>query len=216
MPDFMDTYHNEDEQVAAIKKWWQQNAKSVLLGLALGIGLVVGWQAWQTHHLNQGMAASAAFAQLQKTLEAEQAEPIITAAEQVIENYPSTVYAVLAARHAAKHAYQQGNKEAARTYLERALQATDDTVLQTLIRVQLAALLIDLQQWAAAETALQLAADDDIFAAEVAALRGDLAYQQGDTATAYTAYQEAATLGASGLLDLKLAELRPAVEQGVE
>ena len=207
----MDTYNNDDEQVAAIKKWWQQNGKSVVLGITVGVGLIVGWQAWQTHQLNAGIAASAAFAQVQTAVEAQQAEPIITVAEQLIAEHPNTVYAVLAGRQAAKQAYQQGDKAAARVYLKNALQAAEDPTIQTAVRVQLATLLIDLQQWSEAETLLQ-ADVDEAFAAEVATLRGDVAYHQGDTAAAYTAYQQAAALGGSGLLDLKIAALQPATE----
>lgn len=207
----MDTYNNDDEQVAAIKKWWQQNATSVVLGITVGVGLIVGWQAWQTHQRNAGMAASAAFAQVQSAVESKQAEPIIEAAERVIEQHPDTVYAVLAGRQAAKQAYQQGDKAAARVYLENALQAADHPTLQAAVRLQLAEVLIDLQQWQAADAVLD-AEVDDAFAAEAAALRGDLAFHQGDTAAAYAAYQQAATLGGSPLLDMKIAALQPATD----
>ena len=207
----MDIYNNDDEQVAAIKRWWQQNAKSVVLGISVGVGLIVGWQAWQTHQRNAGIAASAAFAQVQSAVADRQAAPIISAAEHVIEHHPGSVYAVLAGRQAAKQAYLQGDKAAARTYLENALQAADHPSVQAAVRLQLATVLLDLQAWQAADAVLD-AEVDDAFAAEFATLRGDLAFHQGDAEAAYAAYQQAATLGGNAFLDMKIAALQPASE----
>jgi len=207
----LNSYNNEDEQVAAIKKWWQQNAKSVLLGGALGISLIVGWQIWQSHQLSTGMAAATAFAAVQQA----ETAAVIEVAEQMMQQYPGTIYAALAARQAAKQAYQQGDKATARTYLERALQEVENSTLQTMISLQLARLLVDLQEWQAAETTLQGVAEPEAYATEIAMLRGDLAYHQGYMTTAYTAYQKASAEGSEGLLALKIAELGPPVANEV-
>lgn len=207
----LESYNNEDEQVAAIKKWWQQNAKSVLLGGTLGISLIIGWQLWQSHQLSTGMAAATAFAAVQQA----ETATVIDVAEQMMQQYPGTIYAALAARQAAKQVYQQGDKAAARAYLERALQEVENSTLQTMISLQLAGLLVDLQEWQAAETTLQGVAEPEAYATEIAMLRGDLAYHQGDMAAAYTAYQTASAEGSEGLLALKIAELAPPVANEV-
>ncbi|MEM6406100.1 MAG: tetratricopeptide repeat protein [Pseudomonadota bacterium] len=209
----MATYHNETEQLAAIKQWWDKNAKSVIVGVATGVGLLFGWQAWQTHQLNQGMAASDQYAELQKVLKAEpeQTASITAGADQLLQDYPGTVYAVLAGRQAAKAAYQQGDKANARSYLERALaSAADYPVMEQAIRVQLVELLIDLRAWQDAEQVLQ-AASEASFTAQIAALRGDLAYHQGNLAAARAAYQQAADQQSEPdpLLTLKLSDLGP-------
>ena len=33
----MDIYQTEDEQVEALKKWWEENGKSVIFGLCIGV-----------------------------------------------------------------------------------------------------------------------------------------------------------------------------------
>ena len=34
-------YENEDQQVEALKKWWQENWKALVAGLGLGVGAIV-------------------------------------------------------------------------------------------------------------------------------------------------------------------------------
>lgn len=206
----MANYNNEAEQAAAIKQWWQKNAKPVITGVVVGVGLLTGWQFWQTHQLNQGMAASDRFVELQKVVEAGQVASIVADAEQLLQDYPATVYAVLAARQVAKAMYQQGDKAGARSWLERALASADDVpVMQQAIRMQLAELLIDLQAWQDAEHVLQAAATEETFAAQMAELRGDLAYHQGDLSAARAAYQQAADQSREPdtLLTLKISNL---------
>ncbi len=210
----MATYHNDADQIAAIRQWWQKNARPVIIGVMVGVGLLVGWQAWQSHQLHQGMAASDQFAALQQVVEAGEMTAITAGADQILQDYPGTVYAVLAARQAARAMYQQGDKAGARSWLERALTTAGEPVLQQAIRVQLTELLIELQAWQAAEQVLQ-AADEASFVAQLAELRGDLAYHQGDLAAARIAYQQAVSHSReqNPLLTLKASELGPEPQQ---
>jgi predicted negative regulator of RcsB-dependent stress response len=58
------TSRTEEEELAAIKEWWQRNGKPLLVGGALALVGVFGWQAWQNHQANQSYAASALYQQL--------------------------------------------------------------------------------------------------------------------------------------------------------
>ncbi|HAW23266.1 MAG TPA: GTP-binding protein, partial [Pseudomonas sp.] len=51
------TSGTEEEQLAQIKEWWQRNGKPLLMGGALALVLVFGWQFWQKHQLNQSQSA---------------------------------------------------------------------------------------------------------------------------------------------------------------
>ncbi len=42
----MDPYQSEQEQLEQLKKWWKENGKILLLGLALGISAVLVWHLW--------------------------------------------------------------------------------------------------------------------------------------------------------------------------
>ena len=52
----MDIYTTEEEQVEAIKKWWKENAKSVIGGVIIGLAVIYGgktWLAQQNVHVEQ-------------------------------------------------------------------------------------------------------------------------------------------------------------------
>ena len=42
----MELYDTEEQQVEAIKDWWKENGKSVILGAVIGLGLF-GWRYYQ-------------------------------------------------------------------------------------------------------------------------------------------------------------------------
>ena len=42
----MNEFVTDDEQVERIKKWWADNGSSVIAGLVIGIGGLLGWRYW--------------------------------------------------------------------------------------------------------------------------------------------------------------------------
>ena len=43
----MEDYRTEEEQIEALKRWWSENGKSIVIGIALAGASVFGWRAWQ-------------------------------------------------------------------------------------------------------------------------------------------------------------------------
>ena len=54
----MNEYVTDDEQVERIKKWWSDNGSSVVAGLVIGIGGLMGWRYWVDYKDNQAAEAS--------------------------------------------------------------------------------------------------------------------------------------------------------------
>ena len=54
----MDVYRTEEEQVAAIQKWWQQNGKAVLVAVVLAVASYAGWVWYKRTQLEASYAAS--------------------------------------------------------------------------------------------------------------------------------------------------------------
>ncbi len=44
----MSEMRTEEEQVEALKDWWKENGRSLLLGVALALAIVFGWKGWET------------------------------------------------------------------------------------------------------------------------------------------------------------------------
>ena len=43
----MELYDSEEQQVEAIKDWWKENGKAVVLGVVVGLGGLFGWRYYQ-------------------------------------------------------------------------------------------------------------------------------------------------------------------------
>ena len=53
----MDVYNTEEEQVEAIKKWWNENGKSIITGIIIGVIAIFGWRSYENHTAMQAKAA---------------------------------------------------------------------------------------------------------------------------------------------------------------
>ena len=57
----MDNYETEEQQVEAIKKWWGENYKMVIIVAVLGLGSIVGVQQWKHHKVVKAQTASVSY-----------------------------------------------------------------------------------------------------------------------------------------------------------
>ena len=54
----------EEEQIAALKKWWSDNGKSLLIGIGVALAIVFGWKAYQNNLIQTKAEASSLYQQL--------------------------------------------------------------------------------------------------------------------------------------------------------
>lgn len=70
----MDVYTTEEQQVEAIKKWWRDNGKAVVLGAVIGLGGLYGWRYYQAELETSREQASAQYTQVVNALAAGDAQ----------------------------------------------------------------------------------------------------------------------------------------------
>ena len=221
-----ESYRTEDEQIEELKKWWRENGRSVLLGIALAVGAVFGWQYWQDQRETRNSTASATFQNLvAAATELEQGEPtpeqLATArylANTLKEDFQGTGYDQAAALYNAKFAVDAGDLEAAAEELKWVLAQEPEPELRRqavlrLARVQYAS--GDYEQAVATLDGL----DPGTYASAWAELRGDIRLAQGEREQALAEYRRASELAAElefpindPLLRMKLQDLQTAVE----
>ena len=206
----MDPYVSENEQLEAIKNWWKANGGAIVTGIAIGLVVVLGWQYWNSHQVSQAEQASLRYDRLSQALERADNDQARRQAQALLEEYPSSIYAVLAALQLAGQAAQQGATADARARLEWVIDHTDQAELKTIARLRLARVLLAEGRYDDAEAQLK-GIDDPSFIAEVEELKGDLYLARNEPDKARTAYQTALTTGRGGaLVQLKLDNLPPA------
>lgn len=203
-------YKDEDEQVAAVKQWWDENGKFVIGAIVLAIAGNFGWTAYQDNKAATEALQSDAF---QKVIEASQGDDLdvlLAAASNVQTSNPGSEYAQLATLFAAKALVEKGELEQAAAQLQGVLNSVAiDQPTGAEARLRLAGLKLAMNQTA---DALSLASQSYPAAYQARALevQGDALLAQGDRAGAKAAYQQAQNADggdALPLLTYKLNEL---------
>ncbi len=178
----------EQEQLAAIKSWWGQYGKLVMVTVVAGLLVVGGIRGWQYYLNSQATSAVALFAQLQGAERASDHKKVRDIAAQIVDHYGSTPYAALAALAAAKSDFDTGDLPAAKTRLQWTMDNAKEDELRDLARLRLARVLIDEKK---PDEALKLleTKHGDSFTGLYADVKGNVLLAQGKRQEARAAYQ---------------------------
>lgn len=208
------TSRTEEEELAAIKEWWQRNGKPLLAGGALALAGVLGWQLWQDRQINQSQAASALYQQLVDISLNGAGEPDAAKVSELTgrlnKDFAGSHYAQYASLLVAKVAVDNGRLDEAAGELRKVLDKPVDATLGEVARQRLARVLAAQDK---AEEALGLLAGEaaPAFVAGREELRGDLLVRLGRGAEARSAYEKARAAlpqeAGLGTLQIKLDDL---------
>ncbi|MCJ2378403.1 YfgM family protein [Vibrio sp. ZSDZ34] len=202
----MELYDSEEQQVEAIKDWWKENGKAVILGAVVGLGGLFGWRYYQDSVIEARETASEQYTQAIEAMATKGLEAS-SEVQAFINSDSSSEYTVLAALQLAKAQVEAGEFGQALEQLQWAQTKTKDPALTPLITFRIARLMTEQGDIEAANTELSKISDAS-WAGRVAEMRGDIALSQGDKDAAYSAYSEAQqATDASQTLQLKLDDL---------
>ena len=180
----------EQEQIDAIKGWWNENGKWLLLLVVVLVGGFAAVRGWQSYQNNQTSGASILYAELEQQISSKDPKRINDAAAAVMDKFSATPYAPRAALLAAQVNIQVADLARAKTQLQWVIDQADESGLKHVARLKLASVLLDEKKYA---DALQLlsASADGAFESLYADLKGDVLSAQGKQDEARTAYQKA-------------------------
>jgi len=214
----VEIYESEQDQVEALKKWWKENGRSVIAGLVIGLGGVVGWRSWVSYHETQAVKGSTSYEQLVELVSTNQSAAAEQHGKRLMEEFPSSTYAALGALLLAKVDLEQGKGEEAKQHLRWVMDQADLPELRQVARLRLARLLL---ADAALDEALSLVSGEAAtgFEAAYQEARGDILVAKGDLEGARTAFRRAlASLAATSanrqLVQMKLDNLGRGQSQG--
>ncbi len=216
----MADYQTEEEQIELIKKWWRENGRSTVVGVAIALVGFFGWTQWQSYQAKQTEAASDLFQQMLTATESVDGAKKVTAlAEQLRKEYPHSVYAVFAGLRLAKDAVAANNLASAAQFLQWVQQQNADNSLKPLVSVRLAQVQYAQNEGDKALASLNaITSKNTAWEGETAELRGDIFVSQGKTEDARNSYQDAKQVfDVSGnrarvsSLEIKLSTLPPVV-----
>lgn len=218
----MATYETDEEQIEAIKRWWNENGNSLLIGIALVAVGVFGWRQWQSSQQAGAEEASRLYQQVltigaadpTQALSEEDFSTARFSAEQLRDEHADSIYARYAALFMAKLYADAGELDNAARELSWIIdnpdlglfQPADEALLLT-ARLRLARVLIAQGE---PRRALDLltAVEPGAFAARYAEVEGDAWMALGERDNARAAYERAVANGSGNpLVELKLRDL---------
>lgn len=208
----MDDLLSEKEQLEQMRAWWSEYGRYVIAGVVIAVGLLVGFNQYQSSKLEAQLEASALF----ETLAVHVADGAIEDAEAVADdlanNYANTSYAAQSKLAMARLYMDRNRDQDAVDVLNELLALRGHDELKHVGRLRLARIL--LYQDKAGEVVELLAANQlAAFAGLTNELLGDAHAALGEVDAAGDAYRKALTDPSPepvinrGLVEMKLADL---------
>ncbi|MFS1563079.1 MAG: YfgM family protein [Candidatus Arsenophonus phytopathogenicus] len=183
----MEVYTTENEQVDAIKRFFVNNGKALVIGLAVGVGAIIGWNYWQAHQANRLQESAQAFEQISSQLQTGSKQAL--AAGEQFANETKNMYGVLTNIELAKIAVEKSDIAGAEKALLKALAVAKLDDLKDLINVRLARVQLALNKTDQALITLTQVQDKG-WSRIVEDIRGDVLLKKGDVAGARAAYSK--------------------------
>lgn len=186
----VEIYESEQEQIDALKAWWSDNATSVIAGVVIGVGGLVGWQGWQNHNQGRQEAASTQYMQIMEHIEQSAFGAIPGLADGVVGEFEETHYASLSQLAAARAHVEAKELAAAATRLQWVVDNGSTDNFELIARLRLASLQLAQGEVDKAKATLDVKFPDS-YSARLNELLGDISVAAGDSTTARVAYDKA-------------------------
>jgi predicted negative regulator of RcsB-dependent stress response len=188
----------EQERLAELKAWWEDNRLYVLAAAVAAIVAFIGYHVWKSWSASQAEDAALMFKPVAEAVKpgpdpakpkdpAASAKEIGDAAKPLIDKHPGSFYASEAALIAAKAAFEAANLPEARKQLEWVMNNGVDEH-RGVARMRLAGVLLEDKKYDEALKVLD-GNKDEGFVALAADLRGDVMLAQGRLDEARAAYK---------------------------
>jgi predicted negative regulator of RcsB-dependent stress response len=196
----MSTYDlEEQEQLAALKAWWKERGGAILLGATLVLAAIAAWNGWMWYQRSQAAQAAVLYDTLQKAVRASDLKTTRETAGAILENFPRSAYAPLAALLSAKVQFQAGDLKTARAQLQWVIEHAKSDEVRAIATLRLASVLLDDNEPDAALKILE-AKPHSGFEALYASQRGDILAAQKKRSEARAAYKVALEKAGGGPL----------------
>ncbi|PJD93962.1 MAG: hypothetical protein CK424_00970 [Legionella sp.] len=209
----------ETEQIELLKKWWKRYHNIVIVTLSIILLAASGAKYWHWHRQTVSEQASNAYEHLMVAFSNQDFKSARSYTNQLMTQYPGTVYADTAQLIQAKLDVTSGHYAKARVVLHKVATHSKFKVLVDIARLRLARVLAYEKSY---DTALHELAQitDANYEALRAELRGDIYYAMGKLEQAQSDYQTAKKdMEKSGIinpfLDMKQHELLAAIHSSV-
>jgi predicted negative regulator of RcsB-dependent stress response len=210
--------YDKYEQSELVQKWLRENGVSIIVGIAIGLVGIFGWQQWRKHQAGNEAEASQLYQQVQIAQASGKTDAAAQLTDQLMKDYAKSPFAVFAVSDRAKQQVEAKQFDKAEASLEWAESHATEPVLKSLTQLRKAQVEMASDNGKAALATLDKIPADS-YQGLVQELRGDVLVKLGRPDEARKAYQAAmSALGEEapqrGALQMKIDDLAVAGKQG--
>jgi predicted negative regulator of RcsB-dependent stress response len=208
----VEVYQTEEQQVEAIKGYWEENGNMIVAGIVLGFAGFIGFNLYKDSKLEDELAVSDSYQALVEDNVKNKAAFNENAAKFINEN-TGTSYASLTSLALAKEAAINKDWQGAQEQLKSAIESAPSDGIKAIASLRLARLQVQLEQYEEALSTLSKPLPES-FKAAIEEIKGDTYLLQDKKELARNAYQSAIAsdgLASSPNLQMKLDDLATAV-----
>ncbi|HET7203108.1 MAG TPA: tetratricopeptide repeat protein [Steroidobacteraceae bacterium] len=202
---------SDNEREEQLRRWWSENWLWIVGGIALGLGLLAGWQYWQKSRLQAAEQDEAAYLAVLDSLSQNQPDAAIKKADELRGLHPKSPYADQSDLALARSLVDARKYDDAARRLRAVVQSSRDPELRLVATTRLARVLAEQGKHDDALALLDVG-KAGAFAPVFHEVRGDVLAAKGDVAGARQAYDAAlAGSGAPGdgaAIDTQYVELK--------
>ena len=210
--------YDDYEQSELVQKWLRQNGVSIVVGIAIGLIGIFGWQQWRNHQATNRAEAAQLYQQIQSAEAVGNNATADQLTDRLQNEFTKSAYAVFATSERARRQVTANQLDKAAGSLAWALAHAEDPALKALTQVRVAQ--VQFAQGKAKEalgTLDQLG--DKQYQGLSQELRGDVLVNLGRVDEARKAYQSALSALSEDApqrssLQLKIDDLAAAGKQG--
>jgi FimV-like protein len=207
----VEEYLSEKEQWEAVKSWLRENGLWIIAGVAVGAGLLGGWNWYHSHADEVGGHASAKYNQVLDAFAKGDRTQAFVLVGELERDYPSSPYVDQVKLSVARAYVESGDLDKAARELQDVTEHSKDAELATLAKLRLARVQIAQKKVDDALTTLN-GVQPGAFAPRFHEVRGDAYFAKGDKANALKEYLSAKVSDLDRAsdnpgLDLKISDL---------
>ena len=179
----------EQERIAELKAWWEDNRWYVLGAVVAAIIGFAGWEGWKAWQQRRADEAASLYRPVSEAAKSNDPKKIADAAKPLFDRHPGSFQASSTALMLAKAAFEKNDLAESEKQLRWVLANGVDEH-RSIARVRLAAVLLEEKKF---DDALKVLDEnkDPAFAALIADARGDVMLAQGRIDEARASYKAA-------------------------
>lgn len=208
--------YDDYEQSERVQQWLRQNGLSIVVGIAIGLIGIFGWQQWTKHKAEHQTEAANLYQQIQVAAASGKTDSADQLTDQLVKDFTDSAYAVFAMGDRAVRQVQAKQLDKAIESLNWAEAHASDANLKALAQMRIARVLLAQGKGADALAALDRM-PPKAYEGVAQELRGDVLVKLGRPDDARKAYQAAkAAMGenAPQSVQMKIDDLAVAGKQG--